>query len=71
MSTESDNKRYREALDRYKADRERIKDIKERYKTQTLIPQNSFETIKEDIEWLCSIAKDGIDNKESAWYDHS
>lgn len=70
MSTEDDNNRYRKALESYKRDRERINDIKERYKINSLIPQNSFETIKNDIEWLCEIANDGINNKESSWYDH-
>ena len=62
MSTESDNKRYREALQRYKADRERIASIKERMKY--------VQIGSDDIEWLCDIAKHGIDNAESSWYDH-
>jgi hypothetical protein len=62
MSTESDNKRYREALEQYKADRERIASIMERMKY--------VQIGNDDIEWLCQIAKDGINNKESSWYDH-
>lgn len=67
MSTESDNKRYREALQRYKADRERIASIREKMK---YIHIANIYPSEEDIQWLCSIAKNGIDNAESSWYDH-
>lgn len=70
MSTEDDNNRYRKALESYKRDREKIKRIREILKEgATVMPM--------DIEWLCDIAKNGIDNAESSrlfwfqWYDHS
>jgi hypothetical protein len=63
MSTESDNERYRNALEQYKQDRDKIKRIREILKEgATVMPM--------DIEWLCQIANDGINNKESSWYDH-
>ena len=62
-NTESANNAYRSALEQYKADRDRIKRIKEILELgATVMPM--------DIEWLCKLANNGIDAQEASWFDH-
>ena len=61
-NTESANNSYRKALEQYKADRERIKNILER------MPYVQIGS--DDIEWLCQKANEGINEKENNWYSH-
>ena len=63
-STEDANKSYKSALEQYRADKQRIKEMQDK------LLLNSINPSKEDILWLCQIGISGIDAQEASWYDH-
>ncbi len=63
METDILNKAYRDSMNQYNADRERIHLI-------TCLNNSSGNVKKKDIEWLCAQLLARISQLESSWYDH-
>jgi len=64
LDSKDANNSHRSALEQYRADKQRIKEMQDK------LLLNGINPSKEDIMWLCQIGISGIDAQEASWYDH-